>query len=421
MPTLRRLSLSALLCLTTACAQSAKKTDGLVSMVLDPNSVTSPVYPPDIPRPAAGGSIGLSLYCQTDGRISDAKIIQSSGNERLDAVALAESAKWRCQPAADDPTARRVPTWATAYSTFRPAAPMRAAQAAPIDLPVPDYPAESVRQEEIGTVRLALTCDAEGKVSEVRLQETSGFPRLDKAAQDQAAQWRCNQNAFLQTDVWRTVTFSFTLNGGPRVRLYRLGELSFPKEQALMDYKLIQMPADPGPVSDPPDVGLVYTLFRCEADGHVSDIRVSVSSGMDKLDQRALAGVRATPCTPGKDDKTGKPIRSWGTMSQVVSPSPLRPEIDIETFKLVRPEYPSPAIRAQEEGSVTMLYQCEPDSKVTILKIAQSSGFPLLDMATLAAFRSPALRCKPALDASGKASRAWGSLKYTFRLFDAVN
>lgn len=420
MPTLRHLSLSALLCLTTACSTSAKKTDGLVNMVLDPASVTSPVYPPDIPRPAAGGSIGLSLYCQTDGHISDAKVIQSSGNERLDAVALAESAKWRCQPAADDPTARRVPTWATAYSTFRPAEPARAA---PIDLPVPDYPAESIRQEESGSVRLALSCDTEGKVSEVRLQETSGFPRLDKAAQDQAAHWQCGQSAFLQAGTWHIVTFSFTLtlNGGPKVWLHRLGEPSFPKEQALMDYKLIQVPADPGPVNDPPDVGLVHTLFRCEADGHVSDVRVSVSSGMEKLDQRVLAGVRATPCTPGKNGRTGKPIRSWGTMSQVASPSPLRPEINVETLKLVLPEYPTPAVRAQEEGSVTMLYQCDPDSKVTILKIAQSSGFPLLDMAALAAFQSPALRCKPALGADGKASRAWGSLKYTFRLNNAVN
>ncbi|MDB5971522.1 MAG: Gram-negative bacterial tonB protein [Hydrocarboniphaga sp.] len=47
----------------------------------------------------------------------------------------------------------------------------------------PDYPAVSERLGETGTVLLQLLVDVDGKVSDSKIQASSGFERLDKAAQ----------------------------------------------------------------------------------------------------------------------------------------------------------------------------------------------------------------------------------------------
>ncbi len=48
--------------------------------------------------------------------------------------------------------------------------------------PEPEYPALSLRLGEKGTVMLAFLIDTEGRVKESKIQETSGYPRLDEAA-----------------------------------------------------------------------------------------------------------------------------------------------------------------------------------------------------------------------------------------------
>jgi protein TonB len=47
---------------------------------------------------------------------------------------------------------------------------------------IPEYPILSRRLAEEGTVRLAITINADGMVSEARVIRTSGFKRLDEAA-----------------------------------------------------------------------------------------------------------------------------------------------------------------------------------------------------------------------------------------------
>lgn len=54
----------------------------------------------------------------------------------------------------------------------------------------PEYPGEARRRGEEGTVQLVLWVSAGGAVGEVRIARTSGHPRLDRAAQRAAAQWR---------------------------------------------------------------------------------------------------------------------------------------------------------------------------------------------------------------------------------------
>ncbi|HTU65742.1 MAG TPA: TonB family protein [Steroidobacteraceae bacterium] len=50
--------------------------------------------------------------------------------------------------------------------------------------PAPVYPAESSRRRERGTVVLRVLIDAEGRAAEIRVEQSSGFERLDVAARD---------------------------------------------------------------------------------------------------------------------------------------------------------------------------------------------------------------------------------------------
>jgi protein TonB len=46
----------------------------------------------------------------------------------------------------------------------------------------PEYPAKAIRLGQSGTVTLALLVGADGKVTSSRIQHSSGYPELDKAA-----------------------------------------------------------------------------------------------------------------------------------------------------------------------------------------------------------------------------------------------
>ncbi|WP_312316173.1 energy transducer TonB [Stenotrophomonas sp.] len=56
----------------------------------------------------------------------------------------------------------------------------------------PRYPAESAAAGETGTVILILDVAADGSVTKVELETSSGFPRLDASAMEAAAGWRFN-------------------------------------------------------------------------------------------------------------------------------------------------------------------------------------------------------------------------------------
>ncbi|WP_282296052.1 energy transducer TonB [Stenotrophomonas sp. PS02289] len=54
----------------------------------------------------------------------------------------------------------------------------------------PRYPAESAAAGETGTVILILDVAADGSVTKVEVETSSGFPRLDASAMEAAAGWR---------------------------------------------------------------------------------------------------------------------------------------------------------------------------------------------------------------------------------------
>lgn len=55
----------------------------------------------------------------------------------------------------------------------------------------PAYPPASMRLREVGNVLLRVELDEQGLVSLVQVAESSGYPRLDEAAQRAVRTWRC--------------------------------------------------------------------------------------------------------------------------------------------------------------------------------------------------------------------------------------
>jgi len=54
----------------------------------------------------------------------------------------------------------------------------------------PEYPSTSLKREEQGTVLLMMLIDVDGRVRESKVQQSSGYERLDRAARDGLTQCR---------------------------------------------------------------------------------------------------------------------------------------------------------------------------------------------------------------------------------------
>ena len=63
-------------------------------------------------------------------------------------------------------------------------------KAAYLDNPQPRYPQASMRRGEQGRVMLRVFVTAEGRVERVEIITSSGYPRLDHAAEDEVLRWK---------------------------------------------------------------------------------------------------------------------------------------------------------------------------------------------------------------------------------------
>ena len=79
----------------------------------------------------------------------------------------------------------------------------------------PSYPAASIRFGEEGTVTVEVRVGPDGRVLESRLQRSSGFPRLDAAALEEARRvWRLKPATVdgVPVEAWHAVRVSFRLD-----------------------------------------------------------------------------------------------------------------------------------------------------------------------------------------------------------------
>lgn len=74
--------------------------------------------------------------------------------------------------------------------------------------PTPEYPKTSLMNEEQGTVTLSLLVNAEGLVTDSKVEKSSGSKSLDKAALKSLT--ACKFKATGKTD-WQSIAYTWTL------------------------------------------------------------------------------------------------------------------------------------------------------------------------------------------------------------------
>ncbi len=80
--------------------------------------------------------------------------------------------------------------------------------------PPPQYPPQARRLNQQGQVLLRARVDAQGQVQQVEIVSSSGFPALDRAAQEAVQRWQFSPALRNNTPIesWVTVPIQFTLN-----------------------------------------------------------------------------------------------------------------------------------------------------------------------------------------------------------------
>jgi len=78
----------------------------------------------------------------------------------------------------------------------------------------PDYPASEIRGGHAGTVLLSIYVLENGRIGDVRIDQSSGFPKLDAAAAREAKRWRLKPGTHdgVPTAMWKTIPITFRLN-----------------------------------------------------------------------------------------------------------------------------------------------------------------------------------------------------------------
>lgn len=78
----------------------------------------------------------------------------------------------------------------------------------------PYYPSQEIRLGHEGTVTLSLYVLADGRVGEVKIAQSSGYPRLDESALREAKRWRFQPGTRdgVAAAMWKQMPVTFRLN-----------------------------------------------------------------------------------------------------------------------------------------------------------------------------------------------------------------
>ena len=128
--------------------------------------------------------------------------------ESVQTMRQAEPVTPAAAPAAPTPSQPASPPPAVVQPRF---------DAAYLDNPSPPYPSVSRRMGEEGEVRLRVRVDPAGLAQQVDIHQSSGYPRLDQAAQDTVRQWRFvpARQGDQPVAAWVIVPIQFTLRSQP--------------------------------------------------------------------------------------------------------------------------------------------------------------------------------------------------------------
>ena len=169
------------------------------------------------------GTTGLLVRVHDDGKLSEAKLMTSSGSDRSHKALdrLVRDRIINCQ--AKDISTKSLflevqwnfETGVGAHIVASPGSldEMVPPRAEAGECAKPEYPIESKQNGEHGGVKLGFFVDEQGKVRSVKVMQTSGFPRLDKAAEDSIAKCKFRPATFRgkPSEIWLVAPFNWEL------------------------------------------------------------------------------------------------------------------------------------------------------------------------------------------------------------------
>lgn len=111
-------------------------------------------------------------------------------------------------------TRTQAPAGRVADTTSPPITPARF-DAAYLNNPAPTYPPLARRMQEEGKVLLRVQVSATGKPGEIQIATSSGYKRLDRAAQAAVARWQfiAARQGEVNVETWVIVPIIFKLEG----------------------------------------------------------------------------------------------------------------------------------------------------------------------------------------------------------------
>ena len=294
----------------------------------------------------------------------------------------------------------------------------------------PEYPEASRKAGESGTVRLDFLVDETGKVIESTIERSSGYARLDEAAQ--SALRRCKFRPAL-------------IDGKPasaRTRLEYVWTLTAPEplKRPVLIAGSCKKPDYPHESVRENEAGVVVLNFLVDEQGNAISVTIGRSSGYFRLDEAARTALQHCKFQPGTLD--GKPTRAPATVEYVWTLSrngggtiddptmggffptrlPVRETPDIAKVgsdgnrpprillsSCRKPEYPAEARYAGESGSVRLRLRVNESGGVVESAVDSSSGYQRLDDAARDALKL--CKFEPAMQ-DGKPREQWARVEY---------
>jgi TonB family protein len=314
-----------------------KEPEALKPPALIAGSCKKPDYPAESRRENASGIVQLNFLVDPDGNAVISRIGKSSGYPRLDEAARAALQTCKFQPATldakatsawaaidyvwalragegtiDDPTMggfyptrlRLRETPGTASTSTTP--DNRSPQLLLGSCQKPEYPAEARSAGESGSVQLKFLVDENGEVVESAVERSSGYQRLDETAR--AALRRCKFEPGMQDGkprkTWTRVQYEWTLTEESRLRT-----------PPVIEAGSCQKPPYPTAARRANETGSVVLNLLIDEAGKVISRKIERSSGYQRLDEAAAAGLSLCSFAPATVD--GRPTRAWARMHYV--------------------------------------------------------------------------------------------------------
>ncbi|MES2128225.1 MAG: TonB family protein [Pseudomonadota bacterium] len=178
-----------------------------------------PIWPLASLRHQEEGTVELMLLVAADGTVKTTRLVKSSGFRDLDKATITGAVRCKYVPAMVDGAAQA--RWFPLKYQWQGGSGRTPAVADFGSCAKPEWPRESLRNEETGTVTLGFLIGEDGAVEQAMVKKSSGHPLLDLAAQEGIARCRFKPGTDngKPRQAWMTMQYVWTLEGpGPAQR-----------------------------------------------------------------------------------------------------------------------------------------------------------------------------------------------------------